>query len=92
MVPQIWNVGSVICDIIIAVWMTYYVRFAKNPSLSEEKIILLPCSLWQLSRYDASIKQTKIILKKIIRLTIETGSLTGVSTLLQSLIYGKESN
>ncbi|KIM49808.1 hypothetical protein M413DRAFT_21946 [Hebeloma cylindrosporum] len=45
----IWNVGSVLCDIIIA-----------------------------LSRHDTTIKQTKIILKKVIRLTIETGSLTAV--------------
>ena len=30
--PQIWNVGSVLCDIIIAVCMTYYVGFPK-PSL-----------------------------------------------------------
>jgi hypothetical protein len=34
-------------------------------------------SRWQLSRYDTTIKRTKTILKKIIRLTIETGSLTG---------------
>jgi len=31
MIPQIWNVGSVICDIIIAVCMTYYVRFRNFP-------------------------------------------------------------
>ncbi|KAF5318152.1 hypothetical protein D9619_012089 [Psilocybe cf. subviscida] len=49
----IWNVGSVICDLIIAVYMTYY-----------------------LSRYDSSIRQTKEILRKFIRLTIETGTLT----------------
>ena len=34
-------------------------------------------SWWQLSRHDITIKRTKAILKKIIRLTIETGSLTG---------------
>jgi len=37
----------------------------------------IPYSQWQLSRYDTTIKRTKAILKKIIRLTIETGSLTG---------------
>jgi len=36
-IQQIWNVGSVICDIIIAVCMTYYVRF---PLLPEEELIL----------------------------------------------------
>lgn len=51
----IWIVGSVLCDIVIAVCMTYY-----------------------LSRYDSTIQQTKMILKKIIRLTIGTGSLTAV--------------
>jgi len=30
-IPQIWNVGSVICDIMIAVYMTYYVRFQSSP-------------------------------------------------------------
>jgi len=35
-------------------------------------------SRWQLSRYDTTIKRTKAILKKIICLTIETGSLTGI--------------
>ncbi|KIM49804.1 hypothetical protein M413DRAFT_21942 [Hebeloma cylindrosporum] len=60
----IWNVGSVLCDIIIAVCMTYY-----------------------LSRYDTTIKETKVILKKVIRLTIETGTLTGAKTLFQSLVH-----
>ncbi|KIM36681.1 hypothetical protein M413DRAFT_31517 [Hebeloma cylindrosporum] len=54
-VGQIWIVGSVLCDIVIAVCMTYY-----------------------LSRYDSTIQQTKMILKKIIRLTIGTGSLTAI--------------
>ncbi|KIM49811.1 hypothetical protein M413DRAFT_21948 [Hebeloma cylindrosporum] len=48
-----WNIGSVLCDTLIAVCMTYY-----------------------LSRFDTTIRETKIMTKKIIRLTIETGSLT----------------
>jgi len=51
----LWNVGSVLCDLIIAICMIYY-----------------------LSRYDTTIKQTKVLLKKIIRLTIESGSLIAV--------------
>ena len=41
----------------------------------------------QLSRYDTTLKTTKAILKKIIRLTIETGTLTGTYILFQSSIY-----
>ncbi|KIM49810.1 hypothetical protein M413DRAFT_21947 [Hebeloma cylindrosporum] len=52
---QLWLIGSVLCDIIIAVCMIYY-----------------------LSRCDTTVKQTKMVLKKVIRLTIETGSLTAV--------------
>ena len=75
-IPQIWNVGSVLCDIIIAVCMTYYVDFPKPFPILREQLNLIS---WQLSRYDTTIKQTKEILKKIIRLTIGTGSLTGYS-------------
>ena len=35
---QIWNVGSVLCDIIIAVCMTYYVGFGHLSFLSSENI------------------------------------------------------
>ena len=77
---QVWNVGSTLCDIIIAVCMTYYVslpKFHRPLVFGERKLNLIPRSLSQLSRYDPTIRQTKVFLKKIIRLTIETGSLTG---------------
>ena len=45
-----------------------------------EQSHLILYSRWQLSRYDTTIKQTKVILKKVIRLTIETGTLTGAWT------------
>ena len=48
-----------------------------SPSCFGEKSNLIPGLQWQLSRYDNTIKQTRIIVQKIIRLTIETGSLTG---------------
>ena len=48
-----------------------------SPS-SGEQSNLISCSGCQLLRYDSAIKQTKIILKKIIILTLETGSLTGI--------------
>ena len=64
-----------LCDIMIAICMTYYVGFSNFPPLDfGDRSNDNP---WQLSRYDTTIKQTKMILKKIIRLTMETGSLTG---------------
>ena len=38
----------------------------------------IPYLQWQLSQYDSTIKQTKVISKKFILLTIETGFLTGI--------------
>ena len=74
-----WNVGSVLCDIIIAVCMTYYVGFSKFlGSVSGQQLNLISCSREQLSQYDTTIKQTKRILKKVVLLTVETGSLTGI--------------
>jgi len=76
---QMWNIGSILCDIIIAICMTYYVGFLTSvPPVSEEKSNLIFCSRWQLWRCDSTITQTKMILKKVIRLTIGTGSLTGI--------------
>ena len=73
-----WTVGSILCDIIIAVCMTYYVGFPNFLlPVPREQPNLIYCSQWQLSRYDSTIKRTKRILKKFILLTIETGSLTG---------------
>jgi hypothetical protein len=75
---QIWLVGSALCDIMIPICMTYYVGFSKlHPLDFGERSTHNSCSLWQLSRYDTPIKQTKRILNKIMRLTIETGALTG---------------
>jgi len=74
-----WNVGSVLCDIVIAVCMIYYVGFLTFlPPVSGQQSNLISCSRGQLSRYDSTVKQTKRILKKVILLIIETGSLTGI--------------
>jgi hypothetical protein len=48
------------------------------PPVSEEHSNLISYLRWQLSRYDSAIKKTKIIVKKVILLTIQTGSLTGI--------------
>ena len=61
--------------------------FPKHSLSCLRRALKSPCSLWQLSRHDTTLKQTKIILKKIIRLTIETGSLTGTLSAFQSSIY-----
>jgi len=62
--------------------MTYYVGFPKSlPAVSGEQLNLTFCSRWQLSRYDSAIEEIKTILKKVILLTIETGSVTGISIL-----------
>ena len=75
---QIWNVGGVVCDLIIAVCMTYYVGLPHFSLLSLGVIRSLPLFMWQLLRQgDTTFKATKEILKKIIWLTIGTGSLTG---------------
>ena len=48
------------------------------PPGSGEHSNLISYLRWQLSRYDSTIKETKILVKKVILLTIETGSLTGM--------------
>jgi len=59
----IWNGGSALCDVIIAVCMTVY-----------------------LSRRNTGMKQTQLLVRKITRLTIETGSLTAVIALLNFIL------
>ncbi|KDR77234.1 hypothetical protein GALMADRAFT_139245 [Galerina marginata CBS 339.88] len=55
----IWNGGSALCDVIIAICMIVY-----------------------LSRRNTGMKQTNAILSKIIRLAIETGSVTAIIAIL----------
>ena len=56
-------------------------RSLENFPSSEEQSNLISCSQLQLLRYDPAIKQTKIIVKKVVLLTIETGSLTGTDSI-----------
>ena len=89
MTPQVWIVGSVLCDIVIAMCMTYLLCGFLTIFFSSFWRVIKPqpCSLWQQS-WCTTCKQTKIILKKVICLpTIETGSLTGTKILFQSSIY-----
>ncbi|KAF8162608.1 hypothetical protein B0H34DRAFT_643560, partial [Crassisporium funariophilum] len=57
----IWNGGSFLCDVTIAVCMTYYLSSRRNRS---------------------GIRQTQLLLTKIIRLTIETGTITAAFALI----------
>ncbi|PBK86532.1 hypothetical protein ARMGADRAFT_1086380 [Armillaria gallica] len=60
----IWCGGSSLCDIVIAICMTYY-----------------------LTRRNTNFRQTRILITKLIRLTIETGSVTAVVTLLSLILF-----
>ncbi|KAK0484829.1 hypothetical protein IW261DRAFT_1605035 [Armillaria novae-zelandiae] len=60
----IWCGASALCDILIAICMTYY-----------------------LMRRTTSFRRTRILVTKIIRLTIETGSVTAVVALLAFILF-----
>ncbi|KAF8157242.1 hypothetical protein B0H34DRAFT_712896 [Crassisporium funariophilum] len=59
----IWNGGSALCDVIIAICMTYY-----------------------LTRLDSGIKKTQTLLRKLIRLIIETGTLTAALAIFNLIV------
>ncbi|KAK0468806.1 hypothetical protein IW261DRAFT_1317886, partial [Armillaria novae-zelandiae] len=56
--------GSALCDIIIAICMTYYLR-----------------------RSNTSFRRTRIMVSILIRLTIETGTMTAVVVLLNLILF-----
>ncbi|PBK88497.1 hypothetical protein ARMGADRAFT_359158 [Armillaria gallica] len=60
----IWCGGSALCDIVIAICMTYYLMHSNT-----------------------GFRQTRAMLTKLIRLTIETGSVTAVVTLLSLILF-----
>ncbi|KAK0486450.1 hypothetical protein IW261DRAFT_1559858 [Armillaria novae-zelandiae] len=60
----IWCAGSALCDVIIAICMTYY-----------------------LTRRNTSFRQTQILVTKLVRLTIETGSVTAIVALLSLILF-----
>ncbi|KAJ7113797.1 hypothetical protein C8R44DRAFT_984473 [Mycena epipterygia] len=69
----VWCGASALSDLIIAVYMTYYVNFlAYSSSLSDP---------FKLSKYDTGFRQTHILVSKLIRLIIETGTLTAMVVL-----------
>ncbi|KAK0454323.1 hypothetical protein EV421DRAFT_2029418 [Armillaria borealis] len=60
----IWCGGSALCDVVIAICMTYY-----------------------LMRSNTGFRRTQILVTKLIRLTIETGSLTAVVALVTIILF-----
>ncbi|KAK0212262.1 hypothetical protein DFS33DRAFT_1376776 [Desarmillaria ectypa] len=60
----IWCGASALCDIVIAIFMTYY-----------------------LLRSDTGFHRTRMLVTKLIRLTIETGSVTAVVALLNLILF-----
>ncbi|KAK0498701.1 hypothetical protein EDD18DRAFT_47035 [Armillaria luteobubalina] len=60
----IWCGASALCDILIAIFMTYY-----------------------LMHNTTNFRRTRILVTKIIRLTIETGSMTAVVALLTLILF-----
>ncbi|KAK0222463.1 hypothetical protein EDD85DRAFT_1028251 [Armillaria nabsnona] len=60
----IWCGASALCDIIIAICMTYY-----------------------LMRSDTGFRRTRLLVTKLIRLTVETGSVTAVVALLNLILF-----
>ncbi|KAK0474413.1 hypothetical protein IW261DRAFT_1568773 [Armillaria novae-zelandiae] len=68
-VVGIWCGASALCDIIIAICMTYYM----SP---------LP-----LMRSNTSFRRTQILVSNLIRLTIETGTMTAVVVLLALILF-----
>ncbi|KAK0454310.1 hypothetical protein EV421DRAFT_409902 [Armillaria borealis] len=60
----IWCAGSALCDIVIAVCMTYYLMRSKT-----------------------GFRRTQIMVTKLIRLTVESGLVTAVGTLLNLILF-----
>jgi hypothetical protein len=60
----LWLAGSAVCDVIIAVCMSYY-----------------------LSRKDSAFKATHVLINRLVRLTIETGSLTAAVATVDIILF-----
>ncbi|KAK0451654.1 hypothetical protein EV421DRAFT_1694778, partial [Armillaria borealis] len=73
----IWCGASALCDILIAICMTYYASsfFSLSPIFID------------LMRSTTNFRRTRMLVTKIIRLTIETGSVTAVVALLTFILF-----
>ncbi|KAK0229045.1 hypothetical protein IW262DRAFT_1456338 [Armillaria fumosa] len=78
----IWCCASALCDIVIAVCMAYYVS-----SLSLSPILIGNDYVSKLMLSDTGYRRTRMLITKLIRLTIETGSVTAAVALLNSILF-----
>ncbi|KAK0236501.1 hypothetical protein EDD85DRAFT_1024777 [Armillaria nabsnona] len=70
----IWCGASALCDIIIAICMTHYASSFSLPDIFIDVDIIPYLTM----RSTTNFRRTRILVTKIIRLTIETGSVTAV--------------
>ncbi|KDR76716.1 hypothetical protein GALMADRAFT_139610 [Galerina marginata CBS 339.88] len=68
----IWNGGSALCDVIIAVYMTYYLSVARRTA--------------------GTVKSTDVVLKRVIKLVIETGTITAAVAILNLILISLPSH
>ncbi|SJL07002.1 uncharacterized protein ARMOST_10344 [Armillaria ostoyae] len=78
----IWCGASALCDIIIAICMTHYAS-----SFSLSVIFIDVDAISQLIMRTTDFHHTQMLVTKIIRLTIETGSVTAVVALLNFVLF-----
>ncbi|KDR71264.1 hypothetical protein GALMADRAFT_254078 [Galerina marginata CBS 339.88] len=76
----IWGGGNAACDVLIAASMTYYV--CQSPCI----VTFAQFRTFQLKRHDSGFGQTHVLLTRIIRLTIETGSATAAVAILSVIL------
>ena len=69
---QIWLAGSAVCDVLIALSMIYVVR-----GCSLDKELEFTQGHIQLSKANSTYKATRNLIRRLIILTMETGTLTG---------------
>ncbi|PBK84788.1 hypothetical protein ARMGADRAFT_1088234 [Armillaria gallica] len=78
----IWCGASPLCDIVIAICMTYYAS-----SFSLSVIFIDVDAISQLIMLTTNFRRTQMLVTRIIRLTIETGSVTAVVALLNFVLF-----
>ncbi|KAK0474445.1 hypothetical protein IW261DRAFT_1650132 [Armillaria novae-zelandiae] len=77
----IWCGASALCDIIIAICMTYYM------SLLPVTILINTYTILELMHSNTSFRRTQILVSNLIRLTIKTGTMTAIVVLLALILF-----
>ncbi|KAJ6578127.1 hypothetical protein B0H19DRAFT_846325, partial [Mycena capillaripes] len=79
-ISEVWLCGSAVVDITIAACMSYYASFLFL-------VVDAISSVFQLTTRDTGFRQTHTVLSRIMRLTIETGSLTAAVALTTFILF-----